>query len=157
MSSIILILLTASIIMSFIAIISFFMTGDHKKNNSKASSHHRGKKHKKHKKRRPPSIHIHNYGSEGDRDVRITKRGTCIYPPDAKRKGIETVMYIDVHIDENGKISEFQIPHKTKHGFEEASCKYIKQWSFKPAIQDGEPVDSWVRVPIKFALKKEYR
>ncbi len=150
MGTLILILLTASIIFSFIAIISFLLTSPAQKNGSKKSRKGKTSRNNKNRKNK-------NNGGEGDRDVRITKNGKCVYPPEAKRLGIEKVVYIDVHVGDDGKIIEFQIGHKAQHGFEEAACKYIKQWSFKPAIEDGQPVDSWVRVPIKFALKKVVR
>ncbi len=158
MGTIIIILLTASIIASLIAIMSFFMTAP--QNGKRRRKHDKRRaKNKKRKKHGAPNINIYNNyaGEEGDRDIRITKRGKCTYPPEAKRQGIEKVVYIDVHIADDGHILEFQVGHKGNLGFEEAAYKYIKQWSFKPAIQDGVPVDAWVRVPIRFALKREYR
>lgn len=149
MTAILLILLSASIIVGIIAIISFFMTSPARGGGSSKS---KSRKKNKRKKNRAAAN-----GNSGDRDIRITKHGSCVYPPEAKKLGIEKVVYIDVHVGEDGKIIEFQVPSKTTHGFEEASCKYIKQWDFKPAIQDGQPVDAWVRVPIKFALKKVSR
>ncbi len=161
MDIIIIILLTASIVASFIAIMSFFMTtpnNSRKNRRSKKSGNAKHKHKNRNKKQRKSSNKKNAFGmNEGDRDVRITKRGTCVYPPEAKKRGIEMVVYIDVHISETGKILAFQTPHKTEYGFEEAAYKYIKQWGFKPAILDGVEVDAWVRVPIKFALKKEYR
>ncbi len=159
MGTTVIILLAASVVASFIAIMSFFMTSPSKTDNSKKSKKSRANRNnKKNKRSHKAKKSKNNFGmAEGDRDVRITKRGSCVYPPEAKKKGIQMIVYIDVHIDDSGKILAFQTPHKTEYGFEEAAYKYIKQWSFKPAILDGQPVDAWVRVPIRFALKKEYR
>ncbi len=91
------------------------------------------------------------------KDVRIKRRGKCNYPKEAKKLKLEAVLYIDVHISKDGEIIEFQIPYEKGYGFEREAYKYIRQWTFYPAIENGQKIDSWIRVPIQFKLDKMVR
>ena len=108
---------------------------------------------KKNKKNTGKKKKIKNYS----RDIRIKKNGECKYPIEAKRLNIEAKIYIDLHIDKNGNIIEFQIPYEVKHGFEKEAYKYVRQWTFKPAILNNEPIDAWIRIPIQFRLERRIK
>jgi protein TonB len=28
----------------------------------------------------------------------------------------------------------------------------VRKWTFKPAMRDGKPVETWMNIPIKFSL-----
>jgi protein TonB len=38
-------------------------------------------------------------------------------------------------------------------GFDEAAIEAIRQWRYKPALQDGKPVDVYMTVVIDFTLR----
>jgi TonB family protein len=67
--------------------------------------------------------------------------GEDIYPPEAKRLGIEGVVRFKVGIDEKGKVVQVKVIEQAGHGFDEAATKAMWQAKFKPAIStDGRPV-----------------
>jgi protein TonB len=69
--------------------------------------------------------------------------GEDIYPPEAKRLGIEAVVPLKIVIDANGNVVQAKVLERAGHGFDEATLKAIKQAKFKPAFtSDGRAVPS---------------
>jgi TonB family protein len=76
-----------------------------------------------------------------------------IYPPDAKRMGIEGVVRFKIGIDEKGGIAEVKIVERAGHGFDEAAQKAMWRLKFKPAIaNDGRPVPCRIEYTYRFNL-----
>lgn len=67
--------------------------------------------------------------------------GEDIYPPEAKRLGIEGAVRIKLGIDEKGNVVQVKVVERGGHGFDEAAAKAVKQGKFKPAMtSDGRAV-----------------
>src|SRR5262249_15558280 len=65
-------------------------------------------------------------------------KGEDIYPPEAKRMGIEGVVSLRIGIDEKGNVVEVRVQDHAGHGFDEAAAKAMRQFKFSPAIaNDG--------------------
>ena len=77
-----------------------------------------------------------------------------VYPDRAKIDGVCGTVYVDIYIDTRGTVTETRV----KEGidgypeFGEAAENALRQWKFKPAELDGDPVAVWVVIPVKFAL-----
>jgi len=76
------------------------------------------------------------------------------YPREAREKGIEGIVYLEVTIDDIGKIRDFQILAGIGHGCEEevliAFEDFIGFWI--PATINNKPIWSTVVAPFKFQL-----
>lgn len=76
-----------------------------------------------------------------------------VYPEEAKEKGIEGKVMLQVYIDEKGNVVEIEVLKSVGHGCDEAAIKAVKGIKFTPAIQHGEKVKSMVVIPIMFKLQ----
>ena len=76
-----------------------------------------------------------------------------IYPPEAKRMGIEGAVKAKVGIDETGKVVEVKIIERAGHGFDEAALKAMWKLRFKPArTNDGRAVPYRIEYTYNFNL-----
>ncbi|MCP4566642.1 MAG: energy transducer TonB [FCB group bacterium] len=78
------------------------------------------------------------------------------YPAEAKKKGLEGVVTLAIMVDAKGKVTELKV--KSSSGIEAMDKAAIKAgWAtnYKPAIQEGQPVATWVVYDVKFALDDE--
>jgi protein TonB len=78
-----------------------------------------------------------------------------IYPPIAKRSGIEGRVILDLFVDRNGIVQHIEILREDppNRGFGEAAREAFKNIRGEPAQANGEPVSSRVRYPVNFKLK----
>lgn len=76
------------------------------------------------------------------------------YPRIAKLRGWEGEVLFEVLVLKSGRVGELKL--LTSSGYkslDDAAKKALVWWLFQPAIESGLPVDSYVRVPIKFSLR----
>lgn len=75
------------------------------------------------------------------------------YPMIARRNGYEGVVLLKVYVLENGKVGKLQLEKSSGYEMlDESAKKAVKDWEFIPGKRNGEPVPSWVTVPIRFQL-----
>jgi periplasmic protein TonB len=78
------------------------------------------------------------------------------YPLMARRMGVEGMVVLRVFVREDGRVGEVAVSQSS--GFkllDQSALKTVRdRWRFLPARLDGEPVESWVEVPIRFVLKQ---
>jgi len=76
------------------------------------------------------------------------------YPRIAKLRGWEGEVLFEVFVLKNGRVGDLKL--LTSSGYkslDDAAKKALARWRFKPAIASGFPVESHVRVPIRFSLR----
>jgi TonB family protein len=75
------------------------------------------------------------------------------YPMLARRKGYEGTIILRVFVLESGGVGKVELEKSSGYEIlDESALKAVKEWVFTPGKKDGEPVPSWVTVPIKFQL-----
>jgi protein TonB len=79
-------------------------------------------------------------------------RANLKYPEEARKQGTEGRVVVSVRIDEKGAVTEATIAESVP-GLDEAALNAIKKTSWKPAVNQGEPVSATVLVPVEFRLK----
>lgn len=80
------------------------------------------------------------------REVRIP------YPADARQKGIEGPVIMDLLIDQQGKVRQVTLVSGPGAGLNEAATKAIGGFEFSPAKVDGQPVAVRIRYTYRFSL-----
>ena len=75
------------------------------------------------------------------------------YPPLALRQGIEAVVYLELFIDQNGKIRKIDVLKDPGYGFSEAAIAALEGMQCEPARANNEPVAVRFRYPVRFSLK----
>ena len=78
-----------------------------------------------------------------------------MYPPAARKQGIETDVWIKALLSKEGKVLEAGVVYcdRKSLGFEYAATAAARQWEFEPKTRNGEPVTCWCyfRVPFRIA------
>jgi protein TonB len=89
----------------------------------------------------------------------LTQPATCancplpVYPPQALERGLEGEVVLKVQILCDGKVGDVYIEESSGITLlENAALAAVKNWTFFPATQDGEPVPSYKRIRIPFTL-----
>lgn len=76
------------------------------------------------------------------------------YPSEARRRGYEGEVVLRVEVLANGYVGGIELKRSSGHKLlDQSAMEAVKQWKFIPAMKDGEPIDLWVNIPIKFQLK----
>jgi protein TonB len=76
-----------------------------------------------------------------------------LYPPHARRMGIEGRVRVRVLVGERGRPLEVKVQEGSGDtSLDEAALAAVRRWRFEPARRDGEPVRAWAVVPIEFKL-----
>lgn len=84
-------------------------------------------------------------------DYVILKMVEPEYPKSAISQGLEGYVIVEVYVSKEGNVEEAYV--RSAYGprsFEESSLKAIRQFLFKPLIQDGKPTPFWVSFIIRF-------
>jgi len=80
-------------------------------------------------------------------------KSRMVYPPLAKKQGIEGVVYLELYIDSLGRIRNIKILKDPGFGFGEAAINAINGLKGIPAKAKGIPVPIAYRYQIRFTLK----
>lgn len=81
-------------------------------------------------------------------------RQSLIYPEEARLNQVEGKVILKLSLNELGEISKIEIKRSLGFGCDEEAIRLIKEgagWS--PAFVDGEPINTSVRVKVKFELE----
>ncbi len=76
-----------------------------------------------------------------------------VYPELAKRAGIEGKVNIRVLVGKNGIPKKHIIESSDSDLLNDAAIKATMSSVFTPAIQNNQPIDCWVSIPIVFKLR----
>lgn len=93
--------------------------------------------------------------SEVDSHPRVVHKVPPSYPFRAKRRGVEGKVEVRFLVDTKGRVSQVSLIQAEPEGvFEESALKAVRKWRFEPGKKDGQPVATWVQVPIRFELSR---
>jgi len=76
-----------------------------------------------------------------------------IYPEMAKRAGIEGKVTVRVLVGKDGKPIKAVVQQSDSELLNKAAVKAVMESVFTPAIQNQQPVATWVSIPINFTLR----
>jgi protein TonB len=75
------------------------------------------------------------------------------YPPLAAKQGIEANVFLELFIDDTGKIRKITVLKDPGYGFAQAAIAALSGIACTPAMVDGQPVAVRFRYPVRFTLK----
>ena len=84
--------------------------------------------------------------------VEITYKPNPVYTEEARALKIEGDVLLDVIFSATGQIQVLRVTRGLGHGLDEAAVKSAQQIRFKPAMRDGQPVDSEATLHVRFQL-----
>jgi len=76
------------------------------------------------------------------------------YPVQAKRRGVEGTVVALLTIDRSGDVTDVEIKKSLGHGLDEVARKVFREWTVEPALRDGQPVESTIRITHEFRLRR---
>jgi TonB family protein len=81
----------------------------------------------------------------------VVQHVDAVYPPSAlsQRKHADVVLALTV--DADGHVSKVDVMESGAPDLDEAAVVAARQWTFVPAMRDGKPIPSRIRVPFHFA------
>jgi TonB family protein len=88
----------------------------------------------------------------GNNGVDITEKPRPEYTPEGRSLKLEGDVVIDLVFLANGSVQVTRVVSGLGHGLDESAVRAAKQIKFKPAKQDGQPIDFPARVRIEFRL-----
>lgn len=76
-----------------------------------------------------------------------------VYPPGMIREEREGVVTVRILVGTDGRVKALEAVRADAPAFLEATRKQaISKWRFLPATRDGEPVESWREMTVRFEL-----
>jgi TonB family protein len=77
------------------------------------------------------------------------------YPTEAKKKGIQGVVVMDLLIDDNGRVRDVVFIEGPGYGMNEAALSAVRGFRFHPATsEEGKPVAVRIRYGYRFVLER---
>lgn len=78
-----------------------------------------------------------------------------IYPEAARAAKQEGRVIVDLLVDENGVVTEARVARSDNAVFDEAALAAVRQWRFKPGLDEGKPVPFGLVGPVEFKLTSQ--
>jgi protein TonB len=64
------------------------------------------------------------------------------------------VVTLSLVVDTEGQPADVQVVAPLGHGLDEKAVEAVKQWRFQPAMRDGNPVSTKIKVDVSFHMLK---
>lgn len=91
-----------------------------------------------------------------DRAAEPAARVQPTYPAAALRSREEGTVLLRVEVDAQGNPTSVEVENSSRsRELDRAARDAVRQWSFSPAIENGQPVASTVTVPVDFRVEEE--
>jgi len=75
------------------------------------------------------------------------------YTEEARQARIQGVVMLQVIVDTEGNVIDPKIIKGLPMGLDQQAVETVRQWKFKPALRDGEPVPVYYNLTINFSLQ----
>jgi TonB family protein len=83
----------------------------------------------------------------------VVERVEPVYPEDYRRARISGLVILEVAISETGRVENVGVIRSIGSGLDMAAVAAVRQWKFKPAMQNGKSVPVLFNLTINFKLK----
>jgi TonB family protein len=81
---------------------------------------------------------------------------TPVYPFQAKKRGYEGTVILEVLVTKEGKAGKVSIFQSSRYSLlDESAVSSVKKWRFEPGKRGDEKVDMPVKIPIRFKLETD--
>ncbi|MBI2214475.1 MAG: TonB family protein [Acidobacteria bacterium] len=100
----------------------------------------------------PDPIGVYPAVPQGGTQPQVVNRVNPNYPRAARDAGIEGIVVIRAIVRKDGRVDEAEIMRDLPWGLGEAAKEAVKQWRFLPATYNGETIDVYYTVTVRFRL-----
>jgi protein TonB len=74
------------------------------------------------------------------------------YPQELRKAKIEGVVTVVFVLDEDGRVEDPRVENSSRPEFEQPALEAIRKWRFRPGMKDGQPVRTYIRIPMRFRV-----
>jgi protein TonB len=74
------------------------------------------------------------------------------YPTELAKAKVEGVVTLLFMLDETGRVEDPRVENSSRPEFEKPALDAIRKWRFTPGMKDGQPVKTYIRVPMRFRV-----
>jgi TonB family protein len=83
---------------------------------------------------------------------RLSEVANPFYTPEARKKKIEGNVTLTIVVDKKGDVADAKVVKGLGYGLDENAIAAVKEWKYKPAEKDGEPIAVKMEVTVDFFL-----
>lgn len=77
------------------------------------------------------------------------------YPDVAIRRRYEGTVLLDVLVDKTGLVAQVKVARSSGYAILDRNAKAdVSRWRFKPAHRGTQTIEMWVKVPVRYTLRK---
>ena len=76
-----------------------------------------------------------------------------VYPPDAKKARIQGTVVLDAIIGKDGTVEKLVV-QSGPSALQQSALDAVRQWTYKPFLLNGDPVDAKTTINVVYSLKK---
>ena len=74
------------------------------------------------------------------------------YPPELRKAKVEGLVTLVFILGEDGRVQDPRVENSSRPEFEKPALEAIRKWRFRPGVKDGQPVRTYIRIPMRFRL-----
>ena len=74
------------------------------------------------------------------------------YPAELRKAKIEGSVTVVCILDESGRVEDPRVENSSRPEFEKPALDAIRKWRFRPGMKDGQPVRTYIRIPLRFRV-----
>ena len=78
-----------------------------------------------------------------------------VYPMLSRKRKEQGTVWLLLLVSKEGQVTQLKL--KKTSGFDrldQAALQAVKKWKFQPALKQGQPIDYWYELPLKFSLQQ---
>jgi protein TonB len=75
-----------------------------------------------------------------------------VYPAAARARQIQGTVQLQAVIDTGGNVTGLQLENAVNMALAQAAMDAVKQWKYRPAMLNGQPVDFPTSITLNFSL-----
>lgn len=89
-----------------------------------------------------------------DASPQLISAPQVVYPEEYKAQKIEGAVELMVWVDEKGEVSQISVTKPMEiEAFNQAAIEAAGKYEFKPALQGGKPVGTWMTMTVNFRVE----
>lgn len=74
------------------------------------------------------------------------------YSEDARRAKYQGTAMLEVEVNAEGRVDRIRVRHSLGLGLDEKAMDAVRQWRFKPALKEGQPIAVQAQVSVSFGI-----
>ena len=93
-------------------------------------------------------------GTGPTRGPRIVVGERPDYPENARAKGWEGTVRLQILVNTDGRVEDVRIVASSGYAeLDQTAQRAVRSWRFSPALKNGSPIAAWATVPVVFDLR----